>query len=65
MVVEDILKCRMCNSEKLELFLDSPELGEKMGIKARENVISNFDLEKHHEKMRQHLLSWIKNKNYF
>ena len=22
MVIEDILKCRMCNSEKLELFLD-------------------------------------------
>jgi glycosyltransferase involved in cell wall biosynthesis len=49
--------------QKLELFLDFPELSKKMGVKSREHVINYFDLEKHHEKMRQHLLYLIRNKN--
>jgi len=48
--------------KKIEIFLDSPELSKKMGKKARENVLSRFNLEIHHHNMREHLLDWIKKK---
>lgn len=48
--------------KKLEIFLDSPELSEKMGKMGRTSVLSDFDLEKHHQIMRNHLLEWIKKK---
>lgn len=50
--------------KKLEIFLDSPELSEKMGKMGRISVLSDFDLEKHHQIMRSHLLEWIKKKKF-
>jgi len=49
--------------KKIELFLDNPELSIMMGKNARNQVISNFDLSKHHEIMRKHLLDNIQSKH--
>jgi len=48
--------------EKIEMFLDSPDLSNKMGKKSRERVEKYFDLSQHHGHMREHLLNWINKK---
>ena len=48
--------------EKIEMFLDSPDLSNKMGKKSRERVEKYFDLAQHHSHMREHLQNWINKK---
>ena len=48
--------------EKIETFLDSPDLSLKMGQIARERVEKYFDLSQHHSNMRNHLIDLIKKK---
>jgi len=48
--------------EKIEMFLNSPDLSNKMGKKSRERVEKYFDLAQHHSHMREHLLNWINKK---
>jgi glycosyltransferase involved in cell wall biosynthesis len=48
--------------KKIEIFLNEPELSLKMGSLGREHILSNFDLAKHHQIMREHLLNWISKK---
>jgi glycosyltransferase involved in cell wall biosynthesis len=47
----------------IEKFLDSPELSNKMGLKARNRSIEFFDLLNHHKQMREHLQYWINKKS--
>ena len=44
------------------MFLDSPDLSNKMGKKSRERVEKYFDLAQHHSHMREHLQNWINKK---
>ena len=48
--------------EKIEMFLNSPDLSNKMGKKSRERVEKHFDLSQHHSHMREHLLNLISKK---
>ena len=48
--------------EKIELFLDDPELSLTMGENGLLRVKTLFDLKQHHIIMRNHLLDWIKRK---
>ena len=50
--------------EKIEMFLDSPDLSTKMGKKSRERIEKYFDLSQHHSHMRERLLNWINKKTH-
>jgi len=49
--------------EKIEMFLDSHDLSNKMGEAARQRVEKYFDLAQHHSTMRDHLINWINKKS--